>query len=254
MVEHDFELGRVTWRLAAESSAAGFLPLEDLLRDVPKDSKAQKHWVKLLVVDVGAGSTDTGYFVSSRTVENHELVLNYLPPARTLDFAGERLTEMLREHYFREHRRDLSIEEAEVMKVSAPEKWNGQQFVKEWRERIARSVADYIFHVPDELRLGEPAIPGGLKIVLTGGSGVVLGLDSAVKKAVVDALAMRGVPGNVASRTQLIEFRARSISDRVDAARRAVSVGEGQPDFALLAYREHFKKSATRVVAEKSWV
>jgi len=125
MVEDEYSLGTFKWRLAAESSAAGFIPLGHLLADVPKGAKSQKHWVKLLVIDVGAGSTDAGYFISSRRLDDGELLLNYLPPARTFDYAGEQLTEMLQDFYVREHNRDLSIEEAEIMKVSAPERWQG---------------------------------------------------------------------------------------------------------------------------------
>lgn len=253
MVEGDTSFGAISWRLAAESSAAGYVPLRQLLRDVPRSAKTQKHWVKLLVVDVGAGSTDTGYMVSSRKVDDGELMMNYLPPARTLDYAGEQLTEMLRDFYLREHNRDLSVEEAETMKLTAPDKWNGQQFVKDWRERIAKSVADYIFHVPDDARLAEPAIDG-LKIVLTGGSGEVPALDDAVKAAVIDALGRRGVAGNVASRTEVVRLRSKIISDPIDAARRAVSTGAAQSDFALLAYREGFAKALRNVVAKKGWV
>ena len=253
MVEGNHSIGGISWRLVAESSAAGYIPLCQLLREVPRGSKTQKHWVKLLVVDVGAGSTDAGYLVSSRRVDDSELLMNYLPPARTLDYAGEQLTEMLRDYYLREHNRDLSVEEAETMKLTASDKWNSQQFVTDWRERIAKSVADYIFHVPDEARLGEPAI-GGLKIVLTGGSGLVPALDDAVRAAVIDSLGRRGVPGNVASRTEVVKLRPRIASDPIDAARRAVSTGSAQSDFAELAYRESFVKATRTVVAKKGWV
>ena len=53
MVRLSVRLGHSDWRLAAESSAAGFHPLTSLLEDVPSGSKAHMHWVKLLVVDVG---------------------------------------------------------------------------------------------------------------------------------------------------------------------------------------------------------
>jgi hypothetical protein len=54
-------------------------------------------------------------------------------------------------------------------------RWNGQRFVRDCRNKIAKSVADYMFRIPDELRLPETAIPG-FKIVLMGGSGLALGL------------------------------------------------------------------------------
>jgi hypothetical protein len=179
MVEQHFSVGMVTWRLAAESSAAGFPPLQRFLISSEHARKTQDHWVKLLVVDVEAGSTDAGYFVSSRKVKDGTLLLNYLQPARTLDYAGEQLTEMLREYYMREKYSDMTIREAEILKLSAPDQWKAEPFVGEWRARIARSVGDYMFRVPDNLRLGESAIPG-LMIVLTGGSGLVDGLDRAI--------------------------------------------------------------------------
>src|SRR2546430_17550409 len=94
--------------------------------------------------------------------------MNYLPAARTLDYAGEQLTEMLRDFYLREYNRDLSVEEAETMKLTAPDKWNGQQFVK---------------------------------------------------AAVIDALGRRGVPGNVAGRTEVVKLHSKIIPDPIDSAR-----------------------------------
>ena len=134
-------------------SAAGFLPLVHLLEDVPPESRAAQHWVKLLVVDVGAGSTDSGYFVSSRRIKDQHLVFNYLPSALTLDYAGEQLTEMLRDYIRRTRRRDVTKAEAETLKLTAPEDWINQSFVEDWRSKIARSVEEYILTVPDQLRL-----------------------------------------------------------------------------------------------------
>src|SRR5260370_37057139 len=65
MVETQFSIpdhASVSWRLAVESSAAGFPQLRHLLVPIEHAQKTQDHWVKLLVVDVGAGSTDAGYF------------------------------------------------------------------------------------------------------------------------------------------------------------------------------------------------
>lgn len=252
MVENEYALDGFRWRLAAESSAAGYLPLERLLEDVPKKATAQKHWVKLLVVDVGAGSTDAGYLISSRRIDGYELLMNYLPPARTLDYAGERLTEMLRDFYSRERNRDLGLEEAETMKVSAPESWIDQPFVQEWRAHIAKSVADYMFRVTDA-RLGETAIPG-LKIVLTGGAGVVRGLDRSIRDAVADALARQGIAGAVANRTEVVQVPVRLIPDTVDAARRAVSLGAAQSEFAELVCRSGFTETVQRKIEGAGWL
>jgi hypothetical protein len=240
LVEQEYSIAGYSWRLAAESSAAGFMPLNHLLRNVSPRSMAQKHWVKLLVVDVGAGSTDAGYFISSRNVNDKHLIFNYLPPALTLDYAGEKLTEMLREHVRRTKRRDISRAEAETMKVSAPEEWINEDFAVDWRKRIAKSVAEYIFRVPDQSRLSEAGIPG-LKIVVTGGSGVVEGLDTTIRAEVYEALFNRPeVPQAVAGRTEVIPLVS-PINDPVDAARRAVSTGAAHPSFADLKYTERME-------------
>ena len=253
MMQAEYECGGIHWRLAAESSAAGFLPLAHLLSDVRPESKAAQHWVKLLVVDVGAGSTDSGYFVSSRRIKDQYLVFNYLPPALTLDYAGEQLTEMLRDHLRRTRRRDITQAEAETIKLSAPEDWIGEPFVEEWRSKIARCVGEYILMVPDERRLPDTRMPA-LKVVLTGGSGVVRGLDQSIRSAVCGALVHRGIQSAYANRTEVVPLRS-PISDRVDAARRAVSTGAAQPDFALLAYMPRFEKFEPHAVGPaNTWV
>jgi hypothetical protein len=151
---------------------------------------------------------------------------------------------MLRDFYIREKGREITIQEAETIKLDAPDQWIRAPFVAEWRNRIARSIADYIYHVPDQLRLGEPAIPG-LKIVLTGGSGLVQGLDDAIREEVMGALGRRrGVPGNVAARTEVVPFTPDRHQLTIDRARRAVSIGAGQHNFAELRYREEFAKAA----------
>jgi hypothetical protein len=232
------------WRLAAESCAAGFPALWRLLVDPTEAKKTEDHWVKLLVVDVGAGSTDIGYLVSSRNRQD-QLFFNYLKPAPTLEWAGEKLTEMVRD-YYRSRGRDITTEEAEIRKVSAPEEWRDEEFVKDWTKRIANRVADYIVLVPDASRLLEPSIPG-LKIVLTGGSGVIpgLGLDVAVQTAVTTALMNRrtDVPTSVVGRTAIARTNLDWPEDPIDQARRAVSMGVGNKAFGELRYRERLEKA-----------
>jgi hypothetical protein len=161
-----------------------------------------------------------GYFISSREADGR-LILNYLKPAATLDYAGQQLTEMLKKYYLQKRGRDMTLQEAETLKLNAPEEWKNQTFANSWRDRIAEYVGEYMFRVEDERRLGEPAIPG-LKIVMTGGSGLVEGLDRAVRNSVVDALAQRGIPGNVCNRTEITELQLKYPADRFDRARRAV--------------------------------
>ena len=247
LVERHFCLGvdgRVVWRLAAESSAAGFPQLERLLVDPDDASKTEDHWVKLLVVDVGAGSTDVGYMVSSRNRQN-QLFFNYLRPAPTLEWAGGKLTEMVSD-YYRSKGREMTLEEAEILKLNAPDEWKNEEFVKDWIKRIANRVADYIVSVPDTARLPEPSIPG-LKIVLTGGSGAVpgLGLDVEVENAVRHALMSRrtDVPTNVVEKTRRVEGKLDWPPDPMDQARRAVSIGAGKKTFGELRYRDKLERT-----------
>ncbi|MDP2899070.1 MAG: hypothetical protein Q8Q12_21240 [bacterium] len=232
--------GNVRWRLAAESCAAGFPQLQLLMVDPEEARRTQDHWVKLLVVDVGAGSTDAGYFMSSRCLGG-EVVLNYLRPAETMDYAGEKLTQMLRD-YYRGLSQDITDEEAELLKLSNLAEHRDKDFVEDWRNRIAQKVADYMYRVPDFRRLPQTDIDG-LKIVMTGGSGMVDGLGSAVRDAVVEALRRRPeVQDNVANRTELVELQIAAPVDPIDRGRRAVSIGAGKHDFALLRYRERFDR------------
>ncbi len=245
LVEREFVSpanGGISWRLAPESSAAGFPQLLRLLMPVEEAKKTQDHWVKLLVVDVGAGSTDAGYFISSRRA-NGALLLNYLKPAPTLDYAGEQLTDMLKSFYLHKKHREITTQEAETIKLGAPGEWINEKFAKTWRAEIAEYVAEYMRHVPDELRLGQPVIPG-LKIVMTGGSGLVDGLSKGIREAVVEALLERGIAANVANRTEVSELLLDWPEDRVDRARRAVSVGAGNSTFGQLRYREKFEAAA----------
>lgn len=232
------------WRLAAESCAAGFPKLERLLVDPEEAKKTEDHWVKLLVVDVGAGSTDVGYLVSSRNRDG-QLYFNYLTPAPTLNWAGEKLTEMVRD-YYRNRGRAIGPEEAEILKVNAPDEWKNEEFVKQWSKRIACHAADYIVSVPDTARLPEPSIPG-LRIVLTGGSGVIrdLGLDAEVERAVKQALLNRrsDVPTSVVGRTKSVDLNLDWPSDPIDQGRRAVSIGAGKKTFGGMRYREKWEKA-----------
>jgi hypothetical protein len=247
LVERDFFLSegaRIKWRLTAESCAAGFPKLERLLPDPADATKTEDHWVKLLVVDVGAGSTDVGYLVSSRNRAG-QLFFNYLRPAPTLEWAGEKLTEMVRD-YYRNKGRPMVPEEAEFRKLYAPDEWKNEEFVKEWTRRIANHAAEYIVSVPDTARLPEPAIPG-LRIVLTGGSGVIrdLDLDVQVENAVKEALLKRrsDVPSNVVARTKTVNLNLDWPKDPVDQGRRAVSIGAGKKTFGDMRYRERLDKA-----------
>lgn len=243
LVRGEFAFERMTplsWRLAAESCAAGFPELKPLLLQPSESRRMRDHQIKLLVVDVGAGSTDVGYFVSTRNLARGECFLQYLPPAPTLEYAGERLTELLRSNYASLGRR-MTTEEAELHKLSAPEQWRDAPFAREWRGRIAEYVAGYVSHIPDERFLRDPYIPG-LRIVMTGGSGLVDGLGEAVRERTVEALQRRFPLNAVAEMTRVSDSeRDAPIQDPIDRARRAVSLGAGDPELADLSYREAFQ-------------
>ena len=80
--------------------------------------------------------------------------------------------------------------------------------------------------------------------IQTGGSGLVEGLDRAVRNSVVEALAHRGIPGNVVNRTEITELEIDWPQNRLDRSRRAVSIGAGNHEFAQLRYLEQFEKAA----------
>lgn len=63
-------------------------------------------------------------------------------------------------------------------------------------------------------------------------------LGQAIREKVVEALMRRGVPGNVANRTEILELTLDWPEDRIDRARRAVSIGTGSGSLAELKYRE----------------
>jgi hypothetical protein len=241
----------ISWRMVVESTAAGFPQLQHFLIPPEAARKTEDHWVKLLVVDVGAGSTDAGYFISSRKSDG-KLLLNYLKPAATFDYAGEQLTEMLKKFYLRKKNREMTTQEAETIKLSAPDEWKDEPFVSAWRDQIADTVGEYMRHVPDELRLGEPRIPG-LKIVMTGGSGLVEGLDRAIWNSVAEALARRDVPHNVANRTEITELSLDWPEDRFDRARRAVSIGAANRELAQLGYVAGLAKATLIKTSVERW-
>jgi hypothetical protein len=113
MLRHEYKVGGgVKFRFVAESSAAG---LAGLRRSGERDPG---HILKILVVDVGAGSTDIGYVLRSippRDSQDRE-VLCQLPPANTCEIAGEDLTRRVRE-IFKTQGRTIGFDEAERIKI-----------------------------------------------------------------------------------------------------------------------------------------
>ena len=143
-----FRLGDFNWRFLFESGAAGLpylrhMELEDV-RDLPG-------FAKVLVVDVGAGSTDVGYMVHAQNPKTSGEKFYYFPPARSLPEAGNALTEGLRNH-FRERGERMTSGEAEARKLGSVE-WSDQRFARAWMRRIAEHVEEYVGGIDDQMWL-----------------------------------------------------------------------------------------------------
>jgi hypothetical protein len=95
MTETVYEIDNVKWSYLVESCAAGLPYLRDIIQDIEEAAPAGRQGLgKLLIIDVGAGSTDVGYMLRTiGTAEN----LFYFPPAATFEVAGNALTKALRE-------------------------------------------------------------------------------------------------------------------------------------------------------------
>ena len=170
------------FRFVAESSAAG---LTGLLRSDQEDALGV---LKILVVDVGAGSTDIGYLLKTKQA------LCQLPPANTCQIAGENLSRRILDIY-RSRGRQISFDEAELIKTTGSETgWRKHPTVKDWINAIADHVREYVSVVTDKRWL--PYQPG-LFVFVTGGSGVVPGLDKALLDATIDGLRSQKISATV---------------------------------------------------------
>lgn len=222
--------GGVQFRFVAESSAAG---LAGLRRVAEID---EGHLVKILIVDVGAGSTDIGYVLRSRSrVESGpKEVLCQLPPANTCKIAGEDLSRRIVEIY-RSRGEDIGLDGAEAIKVGGEEiSWQAHPAVGDWIRGIGEHVGAYAWGIRDQRFL--PDVPG-LKVLVTGGSGIVPGLREGVLAAVVDALRGRGVRADVISATTPMTLALGGPAAR-DANRLAVALGAASEELPRLSYHE----------------
>src|SRR5579872_6907352 len=184
------------WELVFESCAAGFPYLlqgdrqtfDGDLRKFP----ANKRIRKILVVDVGAGSTDAGYMV--RTVRPRDArglmkpLLIWVPAADALEIAGRWLTDKILNDFKQQGRRETAVE-AEDYKINN-RNWYAKPYVHEWTTLIGDHIQEYARGVRDDICL--PNKPE-LEVILTGGSSLVVPLKDAVLQNVRAALKHRGV-------------------------------------------------------------
>lgn len=129
---------RMTFRFVAESSAAGLTGL----RDIEAEMEGRRFLRKLLVIDIGAGSTDIGYVL--RTIPQGPASVNealiQLPPANTCRVAGEELSRAIVE-INRVRGKRISGDEAERLKITGDQAdWVNHTSVNAWRETIAEHV------------------------------------------------------------------------------------------------------------------
>jgi len=228
LLQHTFMVAPgVTFRFVAESSAAGLTGL----RDIEAELEGHKYLRKILVVDVGAGSTDIGYVL--RTIpQGADEALIQLPPANTCSFAGEELSRSIVEIY-RSRGERITHAEAELIKIVGEDKeWLTHPAVDQWRSRIADHVLSYVSDLPDQRWL--PVEPG-LQVLITGGSGVVIGLGEKILEAAKKGLEHCSAPRKVIDATSLMKLSLEGPAAN-DANRLAVALGAASNDFPRLNY------------------
>lgn len=214
------------WRFIVESGAAG-LPYLRAMRLSNRPGVAGL--AKLLVVDVGAGSTDVGYMLKTSNVTTGAPTLYYFHPASTFAEAGNALTEELVKHH-RAQNKPITWAEAEAEKI-ANTNWHNLPFAQLWIRHICEHVAQYILGVPDERWLPQPV---KLHLVVTGGSGLVPGLKKQMHDAVIDALARRRFDVHTNQKLSVVpvdKYKPTfNLETEAEVARRAVSFGAADPD------------------------
>ena len=224
---HDMGNG-IKFRFVAESSAAGLAGLR------ATEDEESRYLKKILVVDIGAGSTDIGYVIRSplKNDSGPAEALCQLPPANTCQVAGEDLTRRIVEIY-RSRGGDHGFDEAERIKtVGEDQEWLTHPAVTDWIRGIAEHVRRYVSDIPDKRWL--PEMPG-LQVLITGGSGVVAGLREAVISATTDGLRHGGIPVDVINVTTPMILRLEGPAER-DVNRLAVAIGAASEDLPRLAY------------------
>jgi len=216
--------GDMSYRFLMESGAAGLPYLRALrIEEVP----SLPGLAKLLVVDVGAGSTDVGYMFRTRNIKTGNESFYFFHPASSFNVAGNELTEEIIKFYAARGQ-PLTYTRAEAMKIQN-RKWTTLPFVEIWKKRICEHVREYVCGIPDHRWLPAPV---SLNIVLTGGSGLVPGLGDEIKKSVIAALGTKEVPTATLQKVVLRDdhLPKLSLGDEAEYARRAVCLGAADRD------------------------
>jgi hypothetical protein len=239
----------VGWQLIFESCAAGLPYLVEAeleLFDGGRVRPLQHHQVrKLLVVDIGAGSTDAGYMLRTippdpRTGAPLGPALIWFPPAPAFERAGNWLTDRICDKWRAEGRK-ATPEEAEDFKTSGATEWQGELFVHDWCESIAERLHSYLLVLSEDTFLTSPR-QGPLEIVLTGGSSVIGSLRPSVMRGVKSALSSRGVHADLGGATRFLDSRAQTEGGQDgyavgNAPQLAVCIGASHPHLAELRCR-----------------
>ncbi len=251
MTQRGFSLPtyEASWSFLVESGAAGLPYLRAMnIEKVP----GAPGLAKLLVVDVGAGSTDVGYMLRVQNRDTERKNFYYFKPASSFPEAGDVLTRELMRHY---SARDEPItnREAEARKL-LDTSWADLQFVASWRRRICEHVREYVEGIPDKRWL---PLPVPLNIVVTGGSGLVPGLGDAVKDAVVEALDRLRIGQKTRNMVGLSSSHIPNLSFQTEAAyaQRAVCLGASDPKKPGFRYIDGMgPPTITRIQAPRRWV
>jgi hypothetical protein len=236
----------IIWRYLVESCAAGLPYLRTIKLQSPRGLPGLG---KLLVVDVGAGSTDIGYMLRTVSPQGGGENLIYFPPAATLRVAGDKLTEEIRELHYSKGR-NITFADAEVLKITRSHEWVNKPFADRWRREISEHVEEYIMHSPD-MRWLNMDVP--LQLIITGGSGVVDGLASKLKASVIEALMKRRLERRVAEKVKLINENLFEgiFPIKENYARMAVAIGSADKNKPLLKFRakmDPVTRVTTRIV------
>ncbi len=226
------ELNKTKWELVFESCAAGFPYLSESEPETYEDDlttlSALQRFRTILVVDVGAGSTDAGYMVRTVRPRNAQQImkplLHWLPAADALEIAGRWLTDKILAD-FKARGQRVTPFEAEEFKITN-QTWYRKSYVHQWTTLIGDHVAEYVRGIRDDLCLSKsPA----LEVVLTGGSSVVSPLREETMRQVSTALEQRGLR-QAAKLLDVSHPDALGRSYRaVEVAQLAVSLGASDP-------------------------